>query len=330
MANPIWFGTVDGPLAKMQNIKAPATGMEAGSSKIVETLEFSNGGMFVSKSADARRTFSMDWRGSDNDQYSIDEILNYYHGEYGQGYIYWADPLQYDQNLLRRNWASPALIETGYRNIAPVQPTFSDTPANIYSQPGRTATWALDGTPGRTHTIPIPPGYTCWVGASGSATGTAAVEVIQGGTGTITALSLISPTGISTNTNLDGGNASSTYTSADYIDGGVASSTYVGTTNYDAGNAAASLDTGARMNYSVNEIPYIRIRVNGTGDLTLTSMMVQLLPTGIEPTSTSHIRGLGTSGLMFANDAQPYNYTMANNRVRGLSADFVEVEEWLN
>ena len=140
-------------------------------------------------------------------------------------------------------------------------------------------------------TIPIPPSHTLWLGASGTRTGTAVVQVrpidAYGAYAATSDLTLLDPNG---------------------------------TTRLNASFSGAS--------YSAVEV-YLTRTSAATSTITLASMMAQLHPTGTTPTLTGdHQQGLGHTGLMFVDDAQVESYLYINPPRKGLTTTLVEVGAW--
>lgn len=291
-----WFGTLYGNLAQMQYVKCALTGMGAGRSGFKELQEFENGRANVHGSVANHRVFEMSWNGSTADQYDIDNIIDYYNGEYGTGLIHFVDPMEYERNLFPPNWASPALYELGdWKNIYTVAPSFSTTSTNSYLQPKRKATYSITTASAAIPTastrmvIPIPPTHTLRLGYSGAVTGTGVVQVRPIKTdGTYDTVSNLTPLTDTASTRLNATYAGSTYIAAEI---------------------------------------YLTRTSSATSTVTITSMMAQLWTTGVTPTLTgNHIRGRGFVGCKFLDAALPMDYTMTDRRVRSMSTSLIEVD----
>jgi len=190
------------------------------------------------------------------------------------------------------------LIEQGFKNIyggaTNTLPAFGSTGTNSYNQPLRTAVFNINTAanfPTKKFTIPIPPGYVLNLGASGTKTGTAVVQVrpvlANGIYDTKVNLTLLNPT----------------------------SSTRM--------NATFSGDT-----YSAVEV-YLTRTSTAASSISLTSMMAQLYVSGATPTlPTSHIMGQGSTGMVFADDAIVETYSYMHPPRKGISTTLVEVEAW--
>jgi hypothetical protein len=195
------------------------------------------------------------------------------------------------------------------RYMRPTQPvSITDTPANSYNLPARQATFTIVNTlnaypnPDMTFgevpyaLIPIPPGYTLWLGASGSATGTAVVRVHA----------------FNSPGNPDSPANSSTLT--------LLSST-----------GAVRLNAS----FSGSSYQYVKVFLQRTSTvtstITLSAMMAQLWPTGVTPVLStsggSFIAGRGHRGLKFADNANVESYVMADRHLKGLSTQLVEAQD---
>lgn len=289
--NKMWFGI---PGSHMQWVPAPSIESTIQRNRFVERLQFENGGGDVYRSKPYQLQYDFSFTGPAHELEGIDSFNRFASGFYGDGYIYLAHPANFETNMLPAAWASPGLIEEGWKNIAADKPTFTNSPTNLFNQPKRTAFFNVTSqasTFAKKATIVIPPTHTLRIGASGSATGTAGVFVrpitVAGEPGAPVALTLLDPTvGVRTN---------ATYSGAEYeaVEVYVARSTDVAST------------------------------------LTLTSMMAQLHKTGTTPAEIQqHVTGEGSTGLQFVDDAIVENYLYMFPPRKGISTSLVEVEAW--
>jgi hypothetical protein len=292
MASQMFMGI---PSSRMQWVPCPSIDSAITRNRYVERIQFQNGGGDVARSPQYQIEYNLNMSGPSNELEGIDAINRFASGFYGDGYIYVAHPALFESNMLGAAWSSPGIIEEGWANIYPTTtPSFSNTASNSYNQPLRSATWSVTSaidTPVKKFTIPIPPGYTLNLGASGSRTGTAVVQVrtiaVNNTTTATSNLTLLSPT-------------SSTRMNA----------TFSGST------------------YCAAEV-YVTRTSSATSTITLASMMAQLYPTGATPTlPTSHQMGQGASGMMFADDAIVETYSYMFPPRKGISTTLVEVEAW--
>lgn len=279
----------------MQWVPAPLAGAEAQNINYVESIEYENGGADVYRSRPYRKQYDFEFSAPIKGSEELGVFNKFASGYYGGGTCIFADPYAFETNLFGPQWATPALIEQGWKNIAPVEPTFADTTANSYDQPPRSAVFDITTTagviPSERFTIPIPPTHTLHLGASGSTTGNGRVAVrpiLAGGTyDSPVLLTMLDPT-LSTRMN-------TTFSGATY--------------------------------QAVEVFIYRTATVAST--VTLTSMMAQLWKTGTSPVLTGdHVPGDGHTGLEFADDARAETYLYINPPRKALSTTLVEVGAW--
>lgn len=163
MAGQIWFGTRE----YMQWVKAPAINMTASKVGWDAQTNYLNGGASVRRSVSAHKEYGMSWNLASRED--IRAISDYADGIYGTGPIYWTDPFTADTNALPQAWATPFVgahdgtILSGKET----RPTLVQTPANINGYPTRSALYTIGTDDKPAVWVPIPPGYTAWVGAVG-------------------------------------------------------------------------------------------------------------------------------------------------------------------
>lgn len=285
----VYFGTIEGPLAQMQEIPCMVVPMGAAHTGYVAQQQFENGGTGIVRSMDSHKSYALSFQGFINDSQSVDVVMEYYNGEYGDGYLYMVDPALVAQgaNLFRRNWATPAIIgDPQTPNYKPLHPGYLGTIAvtGDYGAPALAAQFAhIAGKQGRFFTLPIPDGYTLWVGARASR----------------------NSANIAIKAYLDG-----------VYDTDITLSTIGGDQLYTE-------------SFSGPSVVRIRIESTGGSTLTLQSMDAILVPTGQTPQLTGdHQRGQGVSGMKFNSDSIPYEYRNAERGIRSFSVELTEVEEW--
>lgn len=174
--NRMWFGN----RYHMQWVLAPQINFDSSKRGYATTATYLNGGAFVRRSATAAKGYNFTWTLKRRDD--IRAINDYADGVFGPGPIYFLDPFAMDKNLLPQFWAVPALGNLDAPLLAgdydEDRPTVLPTAANTNGYPFNTAIYTLAAdTTLASVWIPCPPGYTLWVGAHGTATGTAAVHV---------------------------------------------------------------------------------------------------------------------------------------------------------
>jgi hypothetical protein len=291
MANQMWMGI---PGKHMQWVPCPSIDSGITRNRYVERIQFENGGGDVARSPQYQLEYNLSMSGPAHEVDGIDAINRFASGFYGEGYIYVAHPTNFETNLFPAAWASPALIEQGWANIATSKPNFANTNVSSYGQPSRTATWNVTndaGTYTKAVTLAIPPTHTLNLGVSGIATGSGVVRVrpvnVNNTYGAATNLTLLSKS----------------------------SSTRMNTTFSGSTYCAVQL--------------YITRSSSSAGTVSITSMMAQLYKTGLTPTlPTSHYTGEGSTGLMFADDAIVETYSYMYPPRKGISTTLVEVEAW--
>jgi hypothetical protein len=292
MAGKMYFGTLE----RMQMLNAALSELPVSSSGYSEVLNFVNGGSDVVSSRASSRVFDLSWSGTPSE---INPFKHYQQGYYGDGLIYMVDPMTEHYNVIMPNWASPKLIEVGdWKNFYPEgEPVFSNTAANVYNQPTRTAEWPLTGAvsavPENVLTLPIPPTKTLYLGVSGVLVGDAAIRVQP--------------------INLDG------------------------TLDTTVDMAILNPSSATRMNIWFGGSLYKAVQIYFTRNSTasssvqVTSMMGQLWDTGVTPVLTGeHVPGEGFGGLAFASGINESYYQAAGVGLerKGASVQMVEVESW--
>lgn len=289
MAGTVYFGN-----ANYQTwIKAPASGMGAGSAGYSESLQFLNGGTSVRRSSQTHRTFDMSWSGSMNSgvvDSDLHVIKDFYDGIYGDGPFYWNDPFAVNQNILPPNWASPMLAEKDWPKLTnTLTPTFTAaTVANGF--PSKYATYTTTGAYTGTEklVIIIPTGYTLnfgWHGpAAGSSTGIRIVPYLRS-------------TGLA--------------------------DTALNPTKITAGGTTRTNTTVSGTTYSHVEI---LVATAGAATVNITGMIAQILLNGNSVAAGGFISGRGTNALEFST-APTINYisSQINSGFIDMSATLTEV-----
>lgn len=291
MAEQMWMGS---PTKHMQWVPCPLIDSGITRKRYVDRIQFENGGGDVARSSAYQMEYNFTFNGPAHELDGIDAFNKFASGFYGNDFIYVAHPAMFETNLFSAGWASPGLIEMGWPNIYSNAPTFGSTPANNYNQPLRVAVFDVTtaaNVPTKKFTIPIPPGYTLNLGASGTKTGTAVVQVRP-----------VNP-----------------------------NRTYASTSNLTLLDYSASTRMNATFNgdtYTAVEV-YITRTDATASTITLFSMMAQLYANGTTPSlPTSHIPGQGSTGMMFADDAIVETYSYMHPPRKGISTTLVEVEAW--
>lgn len=171
----IWFGNAE----KMMWVNCPSTNIRRGRGKWEETGGYLNGGAYAVSSPYSHRKYSIDWNLMESAEAA--KIMSFYEGVYGQSPIQFVDPFAAKSNILPLHWSVPRLCAGGEApTIGASAPTLVNAP-NDQGYPGQSAVFNLTGSSTPSAQIPVPPGKNLYVGARGSATGTAAVSVTTPG-----------------------------------------------------------------------------------------------------------------------------------------------------
>jgi hypothetical protein len=290
--NKMWFGI---PQSKMQWVPCPSIDSSIARNRYVERIQFENGGGDARRSAQYQMEYQFNFSGLAHEVEGIDAFNKFASGFYGNGFIYLAHPAAFETNLFPAAWATPALIEQGWANIATNNPSFVNTEENLYNLPSRSAVFSISDAPGsytESATIVIPPTHTLHIGVTGSSTGHGVIKVnkipVEGSAVTgPSILTLISPT-----------------------------------------SATRMNTTFSGEEYQAVEV-YITRGADGASTVTLTSMMAQLYKNTVTPSLPSqHYTGEGSTGLMFVDDAIVETYSYMHPPRKGISTTLVEVEAW--
>lgn len=284
----MYFGT----RGYMQWVPACATNPDFSQVGWNSQMQYLNGGAGVRSSAGSHKEYTMSWDSASRD--ALRPIIDYASGVYdstdGINLIYWLDPMAMDKNLLPMLWSFPAQGVADGLTLTPGQdPTVGSTPYNTLGYPARSATYRTNIS-SQTVWVPIPPGYTAWVGVHGSKTGSAGVVATP--TQGAAQLAPVEPALLS-----------------------VTSTTRVNT-SFDSttcdGIILALKNTG----------------VNSTDTVTISGMIVQVLPTGSVPATGGFISGQGHSGCQFLEKPSQTPRSAALDKI-ALSAKLIETGTWL-
>jgi hypothetical protein len=179
----------------MLEVRAPAVNMPSSKQGYFNKVDFLNGGTSIRRSTAAHKNYTMSWNFLDRDE--ARKILDLADGVYGRGPIYVHDPMAADRNVLPQWWATPSqglsdglALNDGTRGEAVT------TPANTLNFPSESVLYTVLEGQTRRVWVPIPDGYTAWVGAYGSngtgGTVVATPTINAGSDGTPVTLTLLS------------------------------------------------------------------------------------------------------------------------------------------
>lgn len=298
MAGQMWMGT----RGREMWVPAPATGAEFTPVGFAARANYLNGGVGVNRSVATHMEYNMVWNVSSRAK--LRPIGDMHSGIHGQGLIYFVDPMAADQNVLPQMWAFPA--QACYDAIplaGDVRPANVQTPANTLGYPAESARYRIvSGTETRSIYLPIPPGFVAWVGVHGVSNGGEVVVTANGADVRLPMMSVTDPDRFSnmfTGTGIDLRLVRDISTTA---------AAYPSTTSYPATSTYAS---------------------DGISDyMTISGMMVQILPAGVTPERGGFISGQGNSGCKFDGPPLVTAYSAALDQI-GASAKLVEAGSWL-
>lgn len=288
MAGQVYFGTAD----KQMWIKAPASGMKANNVGWATESQLLDGRAFVKRSSGSHKRYESSWNGSLNsdDDSSLQHIVNFADGLYGNGPFYYLDPFTVNQNVLPPNWAAPMLAEGDWLRLTDdIQPTFTKADINNHF-PVKYATYVTSTAyeSERKLTVIIPTGYKLhfgWHGpVAGSNTGIRIVPYLRSTGAAASAANPVKiPAGGTTRTNAN-----------------FSGTTYSHVEIFFATAAAATVN--------------------------ITAMIAQVLPDASSVATGGFIAGKGTTALEFAQKPIIDYYSSAINEGQiGMSVAWVEV-----
>ncbi len=153
MPTQMWFGNTQ----RMQWVPAPASGMGVSNVGYVESLDYQQGRVGITRSMQTHKEFNMEFPVQEASGLTGLDVFN----KFSSGFyndldtypLFFADPMNYDQNLFPPGWASPGLYRRGWASIVSDEPKAFQ---NIVTNPSV----ELNAT-----------GYTATAGASGTASG---------------------------------------------------------------------------------------------------------------------------------------------------------------
>lgn len=290
MAGKVFFGNIN----KQVWIAAPQSGMAAGSQNWTKETPLLDGSTFVRRSKRSHRRFEMSWLGEMNTSDisdSLQTIKEFADGAYGDGPFYWLDPYAVESNILPPNWATPALAESHWTDLAPEIAEKFYVPETVGRNfPLKYVEFdTADAYESSVKlTLILPPNYDLnfgWHGPAGSST--SGVRIVP-------------------------------YARADGYAG-----TPVNPARIDSGSATRTNTKIKGDTYSYVEI-FIATTLAST--VKITSMMAQILPEALTVAQGDFISGRGTTGLEFASAPQIeyYSAKIGNGRI-GMSTSLVEV-----
>lgn len=169
----MWFGT----RAHMVEVEDPQINPSYDTVAWGETTQYLNGGLGVSSSVAAHQEFYLNW--GMMSRADVRKVTDFADGVYGTGLIYWLDPVAADQNVLPQQWATPSIgAYDGVPLAGDIRPTVSTNSDLTQGYPSELTTYTLTTFDAlRSVYVPIPPGYSAWVGVHGAADAAGFVKV---------------------------------------------------------------------------------------------------------------------------------------------------------
>lgn len=250
-----------------------------------------NGGATVKNSFSAHKEYAMTW--GLNTRAAFSPIKRMAQGIDGTGLVSFLDPMAMDMNALPAQWAFPGCAALdGPVLIGDVRPNATtDTIPNALDYPAISVTYALTGT-SRSLYVPIPQGYVAWFGWHGSANGTGGVRLRTRNRGL--AGPTLFPDALST-------------TTATRVNTQISGDSYSGVTIDLAPGTTGTPATS----------------------VTLSGLIMQILPAGTTPSTGDFIEGWGNSGCRFEGKPAETPYTTGLKRTEyAMSAKLTEVGDW--
>ena len=138
----------------------------------VEETPLLNGGLHVRRSFGGHRVFEMTWSGISPEQAQV--LEGYYAGSYGDGLIYWNDPMSRDKNVLPTWFSTPALGAKGAPplGVGGAKPLLSTAPpTSKQGLPPLIADFDITANEGRRVWLPVPDDHDAWLYWRGYSTG---------------------------------------------------------------------------------------------------------------------------------------------------------------
>lgn len=299
-------------------VKAPLAGGDHSRVGYAATLDYLNGGAGAVFSQSAHREYSWSW-GNGTTRDDLRAIVDFAEGIYdsqdGTNLIYFIDPMTADKNVLPQNWATPSLgAADGVSLFNDQEPIAVQTPANTFRYPARGASYTNSAQPNNIY-IPVPPGYSLWLGVHGEQTGGASVHA----------------------TCYDGYTQGADY-QPDLL--GVTTSTLC---NFNIDRSAPVVDPteGFGLNafgdgmFGGTSAPVadftgveLWLDVPAAATLTLYGLVAQVLKIGQTPGLGSFVSGQGHSGCVFSAHPTESPYSSLGAGAVGATAKLIEIGSW--
>lgn len=291
------MGMYFGVRGNMRMVKTPRIDMDVSKTGWGTSSQYLNGGAGVRTSTGAHKEYGMTWAGSRDDVRAITDYADgLYDTDEGVNLIYFLDPAAMDKNVLPQLWASPFQQSVDGLTLFPGQKASIDlTPSNGLGYPARSVSYLANRVP-RSLWVPIPAGFTAWVGVHGVADAGAGLTVA-----TTDGANSATPTLLDTLAVTDPTRFSASFAAGSNVDGILL--------------APANLGPGA------------------TERFTWAGTMVQILRNGITPAPGDFISGQGHSGCQFYPKPTLSTVMAHGSGTRdgwvNLSAKLIETGSWI-
>lgn len=272
----------------MQWVPCPEAGADYSAGGASQSMGYLHGGAFRRDSMNQHKTYRLSWALTTRD--NIRTVTDFREGVYGPGPIYWLDPFNMDKNVLAQSFATPSLgaHDGPVLTGTDVRPTLVPTSANPHGYPTSTAVYAVAAAT-------APQALRHWVPVPpGHTAWIGAHGSASGATINVQPTSGTTPSGSPTALTL------------------------------------LPVTTDERFNLSVasaGNVDGIELYLGGDGTISLSGVMVQVLPNGITPEPGGFISGQGHWGCSWDGWPAKNAYSAAMD-LMGLSAAFIETEPW--
>lgn len=284
----------------MRWIDCPRVDMDMSKIGWSTSSQYLNGGAGARGSTSSHKEYDMSWGTLNREKVRM--ITDYADGIYdtreGVNLIYFIDPTTTGpfSNVLPQLWAAP--FQQGVEGLtlfSGQRPDIVQTPVNTFDYPARSIRYKANSTASSLW-IPIPPGYTAWVGVHGEADAGAGLTVATTLGQTSATPSVLTMLPVTTSTRF-----SDSFTASSSVDGILLS--------------LANLGPGA------------------TETFTWSGTMVQLLKTGQTPLDGGYISGQGHSGCQFLEkpsvSIQYLDRETRDKAQMSVAAHLIETGSWL-
>lgn len=272
----------------MQWVPAPKLGLDASPQGWTASGVFLDGGGYSRKSTTTHRQYSPTWDLADRDR--LRPLSDYRDGIYGDGYIYFCNPFTMDKNVCPAWWAAPMLAGSDAPILAgEARPQLVPSGASGLGYPVKSAVYTVDTTGKQLQDLPN--FYTPI------------------------------PPGYAAWVGVHGSYTGNARVTVLPWNGGVPSQAEA------VGATALATDSTVRVTDKFSGHSGISLCISGKGSVTLTGIIVQILPISAVPAAGGFISGQGHSGLSYTDTYSLTQYSAARDKV-GLSFQLKEVEGW--